>query len=188
MAPQQATVESDPVAVAKRIGEEYVEWSFLPQENARVTKRAYARIADTVSDLFEEIQIPVEFQAEDPYDDYRDMRETVGAEGVLRIYNQHTDHEYFSHEEQLKFRAVHDWHGHLDADVDFSPTGEFKKWEHMNQYFDIAVDRKVMFAEVVGQVGAVHYLPDGFADDRYKQRAFVAPRRWIDWMSHAVDG
>jgi hypothetical protein len=102
------------------------------------------------------------------------------------VYNQHTDHPFFTHDQQLAFRAVHDWYGHLEADVDFTPTGEFKKWDHMTRYFS-PEENRVMFAEVVGQVGVVHYLEDGFESDRYEQRAFVAPMVWISDMRRSVE-
>lgn len=177
-----------PHDVAEQIGREYVEterWH-LPHEETQVVSKIYDKIADVVVDLFAQIQVPVQFQRADPYDDYQDMAETVGREQKLRVYNQHTDHPYFSHMEQLAFRAVHDWFGHLEADVDFSPGGEFRKWKHMRQYFDSYEQDRVMFAEVVGQVGAVHYLDDGFADSRYEQRAFMAPEDWVSDMFRAI--
>lgn len=177
---------NDPVAVAKRIGREYVESDRLPYENGRDTEILYGDIGSLCRQLADRIPVTVVYQSEDPYDDYQDMAETVGSEQMLRVYDQHTDHPFLSEKEQLAFRAVHDWYGHLEADVDFSPAGEFKKWKHMNKYFRGA-EKRVMLAEVVGQVGAVHYLKDGFADDRYQQRAFQAPKRWADWMERAIE-
>lgn len=177
-----------PKEVAERIGREYVEYRELPEEGTRSTQEVYNQIAGIVVDLFAEIPVPVQFQKDDPYRDYADMAETVAEEQKLRVYNQHTDHPYFSHMEQLAFRAVHDWHGHLEADVDFTPEGEYKKFQHMQQYLNTAKQERVMFAEVVGQVGAVHYLPDGFADPDYEQRAFQSPIRWMRWMDDAVHG
>jgi hypothetical protein len=181
--------ELTPVAVAKYIGREYVEAKHLPCENDDLTVgHIYDAIGHHSERLLSEIPVPVIFQEKDPYDDYQDMAESVGREQCLRVYNQHTNHPYLSHDEQLAFRAVHDWFGHLSADVDFSPAGEFKKWEHMKRYdgFDGKAVQSVMFAEVVGQVGVVHYLKDGFADDRYEQRAFMAPDNWIMLMKSAV--
>lgn len=175
-----------PSEATRRIGHEYVNADSLPNENGPKTEAIYDEIARKVSLLFEQIQVPVVFQEADPYDSYQDMAETVGKEQQLRIYNQHTDHEFFTHEEQLKFRAVHDWFGHLDADVDFSPDGEYKKWYHMNEHFTYN-EAKVMFGEILGQVGMAHYLPDGFEDDRFEQRAFIAPDRWLNMMDNIVD-
>lgn len=178
-------ISQTPHAVAEQIGEEYVESDTLPAENSAEVEQIYNQMADKIGQMFKQIPVPVRFQEADPYDNYADMAQTVGKEQMLRIYNQHTDHPYFSHAEQLAFRAVHDWHGHLAADVDFSPEGEYKKYLHLKDRFT-PEENRVLFAEVVGQVGAVHYLPDGFASDRYEQRAFKAPGKWQGMMYGAV--
>lgn len=174
----------DPVV---EIGRQYVESDSLPLEGHSYMEQIYSELADIVRELFEQIQVPVTFQKADPYDNYRDMAQTVAQEQQLRIYNQHTDHPHFSHEEQLMFRAVHDWFGHLEADVDFTPSGEYKKWKHMCDYFGNEILNRTMFAEVVGQVCAVHYLPNGFESNRYEQRAFVAPETWLKMMKASFE-
>jgi len=174
-----------PKQAVEQIGREYVETGRLPGENTKRAETLYLRVEKKVRSLYDHIPVPVVFQEADPYDSYADMARTVGQEQQLRVYNQHTDHPYFTHTGQLAFRAVHDWYGHLEADVNFSPSGEFRKFEHMRQYFTRSENR-VLLAEVVGQVGAVHYLPDGFEDSRYEQRAFIAPDRWADSMRDAV--
>jgi len=176
-----------PVAVAKWIGRQYVETEKHRFEGSEITKEIYREIAEITAELFEQIPVPVVFQPGDPYDSYTDMAETVGKEQQLRVYSKHNDHEYFTPEENMKFRAVHDWFGHLEADVNFSAEGEFKKWDHMNQYYSTADQQRVMFGEVVGQLGAIHYLKDSFADDRYEQRAIPAPLTWIRVMKKAVN-
>lgn len=175
----------EPQSVAEIIGREYVETDRLPREHTNIVSGVYSSIGSRCEILLRCIPVPVVFQSDDPYSDYQDMAETVAEEQQLRVYNQHTNHPEFSHDEQLAFRAVHDWFGHLEADVDFSPEGEFKKWDHMRKHFTQAQNR-VMFAEVVGQTGMVHYLDDGFESDRLTQRAFVAPDRWVDMMHRAV--
>jgi hypothetical protein len=178
--------EKHPKAVVKYIGREYVERDSLYGEGSEWVARAYTGIESKVRTLVERIPVPVVYQEADPYDDYQDMAETVAREQKLRVYNQHTDHPHFSHRGQLAFRAVHDWYGHLSADVDFSPEGEYLKWEHMARHFGPEQNR-VMFAEVVGQVAQVHYLSGGFESDRYEQRAFAAPSRWMQLMQRAVE-
>lgn len=178
-------ISHTPHTVAEQIGEEYVESDTLPYENSHRAEILYGNIGAICKKLLDRIPVPVKFQKADPYESYADMAETVGKEQMLRIYNQHTDHPFFTREEQLAFRAVHDWYGHLSADVGFSPEGEYKKYVHMRKHFS-PEENRVMFAEVVGQVSAVHYLPDGFESDQYVQRAFVAPERWMEMMNQAV--
>jgi hypothetical protein len=177
----------NPKGVVNRIGHEYVERSHSTGGRSAI-QTGYSALAETTQTLFSQIPVPVVFQEADPYDDYQDMAETVGREQQLRVYNQHTDHPILTHEETLQFRAVHDWFGHLEADVDFTPRGEFKKWEHMHNEYGLGLhETRALFAEVIGQVGVAHYLPNGFADDRFEQRAFLAPYRWIDAMQTAVN-
>lgn len=170
----------------ERIGMEYVEADRLPYEGSHKAEVLYGNIGALCEALADRIPVPVVYQADDPYSDYEDMARTVGQEQQLRVYNQHTEHPYFSHSEQLAFRAVHDWYGHLDADVDFTPEGEYKKFRHMAPLFR-PEENRVLFAEVVGQVGAVHYLPDGFESDRYEQRAFLAPEEWLESTAKAAE-
>ena len=179
------SLTTTPQSVVESIGNEYVNADRLPYEDSHKARILYGNIGAICRMLESKIPVPVEYQSNDPYSDYEDMAKTVAKEQKLRIYNQHTDHPFFTHEQQLAFRAVHDWYGHLSADVDFSPEGEYRKYLHMRKHFR-PEENRVMFAEVVGQVGAVHYLDDGFESDRYEQRAFVAPERWIEQMRDAV--
>jgi len=175
-----------PRAVSERIGREYVEADSLPAEGTDRCESVYNQLADRVIDLYNEIPVPVVFQSDDPYTSYTDMAETVGREQMLRVYDGHADsHPYFSASVNLKFRAVHDWHGHLRYDTPFTAVGEFTKWFGMSDHFSDDVNR-ALFAEVCGQVGEVHYLDDGFESDRYQQRAFLAPEQWVAEMSVAV--
>lgn len=177
-----------PKEVAIEIGEQYVnDYPTVPspgQKRDRLEK-AFERMAYANRDLFEQIPVPVEFQEEDPYGDYWDMRNTVAREGILRVYSGHPDHPFWSDRENLISRAVHDWHGHLTVNCNFSPSGEYLKWEHSRDHYPRYCER-VFFTEVVGQVGAVHYLPDGFEDPEYEQKVFAAPPEWIERMSRAV--
>ena len=175
-----------PNAVAEEIGEKYVETDRLPYEDSRKAEILYGNIGAVCKMLESRIPVPVEYQPEDPYSSYEDMARTVAEEQKLRVYNKHNNHRFFSKEENLAFRALHDWYGHLSADVDFSVKGEFQKFEHMREHFR-PEENKVMFAEVVGQRCAIHYLDDGFASDRYEQRAFIAPKTWIRKMRKAVE-
>lgn len=185
--PTPTPPEMKPEAVAKYIGREYCMAPALPSEDSSQVVEVYRSLAQKIDRLFEDIPVPVIFTQEDPYDNYEHMAQSVAREQELEIYAGHADdHPIFSGEENLKFRAVHDWYGHLAADVDFSPTGEYNKWVHMTKHFNEAENR-VLFSEVIGQVGAVHWCRDNFADPKFEQRAFMAPEHWLLWMSEAVN-
>lgn len=163
----------------ERIGKEYIEADSLPYENSDRVRRAYRRIARINEHLYSQIPIEVIWQKEDPYDSYADMRETVAKEGVLRVFSGGSGTRYLSHEENVKGRAVHDFFGHLEADVDFSFCGEFRKWLHVKDRYPPDA-QSVLFTEVVGQRAAAGYLDEGFASDRFEQRAAFPKAGWID--------
>jgi hypothetical protein len=171
--------QNSPSSIVHEVGRHYIEAEDgqLPEENTERISQIYSHLSETIFRLYREIPIAVVFQTEDPYDDYQDMKQSVNNEEMLRVYSGHADHPEFDRATNLMFRAVHDWHGHLSADVDFSPEGEYEKYCYMKKHFS-SVENRVMFAEVVGQVCAVHYLENGFEDERYEQRAFLAPEWW----------
>jgi hypothetical protein len=171
-------------AAIEAVGKEYIENQKCKADTADI-QRKYEAVADTVNKLFDQIQVPVIFQEKDPYSDYEDMAKTVAEEQKLRVYSGHAGHPVMSDRENLKFRAVHDWHGHLRYDVNFTTEGEFMKWFNMRDTFPIWT-HNVLFAEVVGQLGAIKYLPDSFNDPRYEQKAIELPPRHIHRMIKVV--
>jgi len=167
------------------IGKDYVE-NQTCHRRKRDIRSKYQTIAAVVTELFDQIPVPVVFQENDPYDDYQHMAETVGKEQQLRVYSGHADHPVMSDETNLKFRAVHDWFGHLKYDVDFTTVGEYHKW--LNMCADFPQDTHgVLFAEVVGQLGAIKYLDDGFESHRYEQKAVEAPKWWIHKIVRGIN-
>jgi len=175
-----------PTEVARSIGEEYVE--SCPKVGPVVpTTRAFEVMAEVNAELFSDIPIPVRFTSDDPYADYPEMRDRVRDERVLWVFDGGEDHPIWDHKQEVQSRAVHDWYGHLALNVDFSPSGEYLKWKHARNHYPAYCDR-YLFTEVVGQLGAVYYLDDGFADPRFEQKVFPAPMDWIERMSRAVEG
>lgn len=172
--------------VCQSIGREYVEHEF--NSNQDCVRRAYRTMAHINEHLFSAIPVPVEFTKEDPYADYTDMKESVEKTGVFKVFAGGSGTKYLSHEENCKGRAVHDWYGHLEADCNFTFEGECRKWFHVCKvkgYYPKECHR-VMLAEVVGQVAACHYLPDGFGDTRFRQRPIEAPQEWKDMVLENV--
>jgi len=167
------------------IGKDYVENQTCMRHKENIRKK-YRTIARVVNALFDQIPVPVVFQEEDPYNDYDHMAKTVGKEQQLRVYSGHASHPVMLNETNLKFRAVHDWFGHLKYDVNFTTTGEYHKWLSMCSDFPTST-HGVLFAEVVGQLGAIKYLPDGFASDRYEQKAVEAPPWWIHKIVRGIN-
>lgn len=172
---------TDPRSVVEAIGESYIRYEHNPGVAGK-----FETLAERNRELFEAIPIQVEVQESDPYDSYRDMKESVAEEGVLRVFSGGEPHPFFTDREEVMARAVHDFWGHLYLDVDFSPRGEFTKWWYNRNLYPEDCEG-VFFVEVVGQLGATHYLPESFESDRFEQKCFEPPEWWIDAMRDAVD-
>lgn len=163
----------------QHIGLDYVESEELPWEDSDLVWDLYRKITQVNDVLYDQIPVPVVWTDDDPYDDYADMARSVGREQCLKVFTGGIPDE-FEKADVVKSRAVHDWYGHLGADVDFSFLGEFAKWRHVKELYPPEC-RMVLFGIVVGQVSAAYYLDDGFADDRFEQRLCIAPDRWLHW-------
>lgn len=165
--------------VPVQIGREYVESDALEGEGTVRVRDAYAKIARINRHLYDKIPVEVVWTEDDPYDDYADMRERVRRTGTLRVFAGGTEPPFMSHEDNVKGRAVHDFFGHLEADVPFTFEGEYRKWQHVRGRYPREC-AGVLFAEVVGQVAAAYYLDGGFDNPRFTQRACDAPARWLN--------
>jgi len=165
----------DKETIVAVVGEWYDSQPTVRDSNKGQVQSAYNHVADVNSELFDQIPIPVVFQDEDPYDSYEEMAQTVGNEQQLRIFSGGNNPTFLSEKENLVGRAVHDFHGHLTVDCDFSIKGEFQKWDHMRHEYDRDV-HSLLFTEVVGQRIAASYYEDGFFDDSFEQKAVFAPQ------------
>lgn len=158
------------------IGEKYLNEKGLLYVDTDEVNSAYRKMIQVNEILFNQIDVPVIFQEDDPYEDYYDMRSCVEEEGKLRIYSKsNPEDSILSKDENLKSRAVHDYFGHLKYDVDFSPKGEFLKWYNSCNHYPPAVTQ-VLFSEVVCQTAVIHHI--GSFD--YKQRDSIAESELIE--------
>ena len=99
--------------------------------------------------------VDVQFVDEDPYVSRDEMAEDVRVNKRLRIsslFNEHPgmDHGVITKEDNLKFRAVHDWYTHIVCNQDFGLRGELKAY---NTHAKLAPPAALpaLFTEVVGQ-------------------------------------
>jgi hypothetical protein len=137
-------------------------------------RNAYQALNDVNKRLYVYIPVPVEPQSQDPYEDYRDMAHTVSQEQKLRIFDGGEPTQCQSYQDTIKGRAVHDWFGHLQYDVDFSIEGEVMKWHNMTDMYSDNVTQ-LLFTEIVGQVCVVH---DTHGFD-YEQKPIILPPDYI---------
>jgi hypothetical protein len=61
----------------------------------------------------------------DPYKDLDEMTDDIKTRRLLKISQLHNIHPLFTAEQNLQFRAIHDY-AHYEAQSDFSLSGEYK--------------------------------------------------------------
>lgn len=96
-------------------------------------------------------KVKVEFVDGDPYNSADQMREDVKKNKILKIMKDHSEHPFFSKEENWKFRTVHDWFTHVISGQPFTHKGELSAYNtHTKMYPPSAWP--ALFTEIVGQV------------------------------------
>lgn len=95
-------------------------------------------------------KVKVEFVSGEPYKSQKEMADKVKQTGVLQISKDHNEHDVFSPEQNLKFRAAHDYIVHILSNVDFSDKGEVAAF---NAHAKLLPPKAIpaAFTEIVGQ-------------------------------------
>lgn len=110
-----------------------VEYDRLPAwEESEVWR--WEKLRDSILRMYPQVQsrVRVEFVPGQPYETADEMREKVKRTGVLQISTDFNEHPFFTPDENLKFRAVHDYIVHIipgDAGPDFSRRGELRAYD-----------------------------------------------------------
>ncbi len=113
---------------------------------------AYRALAQSIEKIFKQIlsKVDVEFVAGQPYADDKELSEQVKKTGILYISTDFNEHPFFNAEQNLKFRAVHDWFSHIATGAEFSQRGELKAYNAQAKLTPQAA-LPALFTEVVGQ-------------------------------------
>lgn len=136
-----------------------------PEYDKSVLPSYRALIEHAVNKLYPQILgkgIDIQFVEDDPYENRNQMAEDVYKNGVLKISKLFNNHPVFTKEENLKFRAVHDYYTHIVCNQDFGLRGELKAYNtHARLAPPLALP--ALFTEVVGQ--ACYAIVNGKVDD-----------------------
>lgn len=85
-----------------------------------------------------------------PYNDAKEMTDEVMNKGAFRVSSADSEHPLWSVEQNVKFRAVHDWYTHIINKSSFSLRGELRAYNaHAKLLPPAAVP--AAFTEIVGQ-------------------------------------
>lgn len=136
-----------------------------PEYDESVLPSYRALIEHAVNKLYPQILgkgIDIQFVEDDPYTDRNQMAADVENNKVLKISKLFNNHPVFTKEENLKFRAVHDYYTHIVCNQDFGLRGELKAY---NTHARLAPPAALpaLFTEVVGQ--ACYAIVNGKVDD-----------------------
>lgn len=94
--------------------------------------------------------VKVEFVDGDPYPNAEEMTRQVKKTKVLKIWKGGTGHPIWTVDQNLKFRAVHDYYSHIVSRQPFGTKGEIRAY---NTHIKMAPPAAVpaLFTEIVGQ-------------------------------------
>ena len=113
---------------------------------------SYISLIDSAKKLYKQLlsRVKVEFVDYEPYENKDEMIKDFKENGVLKISSLFNEHPLFSKEDNLKFRAVHDYYTHIIANQEFGLRGELKAY---NTHAKLAPPSALpaLFTEVVGQ-------------------------------------
>jgi len=160
-----------------RTGDREAGWSY---EAFRVELIAQRRI------------IPVTVEpwphAGQPYANSAEMFADV-ERGRLSVYAGGDDHPFLTRDENVMFRAVHDYFGHFVGRNSFGPLGEFRAWRaHCRMFSGGAIP--ALTAETLGQNCWVNYGPFSHLPPAERpfaeQKASLLPEEL--WLPLLVDG
>lgn len=133
---------------ASRVSEAYLA---RPSSEPGLTS-SWASLIRHVEKMFGQIQtrIKIEFVEEDPYRDEQDLFKDIEQNKRLQVYTGFSDHPIWTQEQNLKFRAVHDYLSHQAGKHSFGLKGEIAAY---NQHVKTAPKDALvaLFTEVVGQ-------------------------------------
>lgn len=180
-----------PVRTAKRtlknyrkfcdtVAEHYDE---LPDTQEDQTWR-WEKLADHVEKFYDRIQsrVNVKFVEGQPYDDAEEMAKKVKETGELKISKDFNEHPVFTPEQNLKFRAVHDYVVHImnaDKGIDFSREGEIKAY-NLHRKLAPPDTWPALFTEVAAQACYANSRGE-FPDQKVAIMPMFDPENVGDW-------
>ena len=115
----------------------------------------------------------VEFVDGQPYKSAGEMASKMQDTGVMQVSQDFNQSEVFGELENLYFRAVHDYYGHLQARgfekdsskiTRFNLEGELRAYNNHAKMLKGSPQLKAIFTEVLGQ--ACHFMYYGFFPDQ----------------------
>ena len=141
-----------------RVTREQWEILYRYQEAEAIESRhvyAWKALAEETTRLYEALpkDLRVRFLPEQPYATAADMHRVISTR-YLVISTDNNFHPIWTREENLRFRAVHDWYGHILTGYDFTLDGELAAYRATGELHTPSA-KHALFTEVYVQ--ALYY-------------------------------
>jgi len=101
---------------------------------------------------------------EEEYSSATEMRNSYRETNELRISIDYSEHPYFSVEENIVFRTVHDYIVHILGDTEFGGKGEIASY-NLHAKLCPPLARPALFTEIVGQA-SFNVVTGNFPDQK----------------------
>ena len=133
---------------AKKVADAYqarpsMESQYLP---------SWKSLISHIEKMYDQMQsrITVEFTPEDPYKNEKEIIQDIEKNKRLKIYSGHATHPVWTVEQNLKFRAYHDYLSHVAGGHAFGSKGEIASY---NQHAKMVPRDALLalFTEIIGQ-------------------------------------
>ena len=110
-------------------------------------------------------QVTVIPTADDPYPGYEEMMTDIRQHGRMKVYTGASEHPVWTPEENVRFRAVHDYIVHRAGEHNFTLRGELGAY---NRHVKIAPPeaRIALFTEIVGQTCSYWHNNEQFGEQK----------------------
>ena len=140
------------------------QWEMLYRyQNARTIESrhvyAWKALAEETTRLYEALpkDLRVQFKPGQPYETAADLHEVIITR-YLVVSTDNNFHPVWTWEENLRFRAVHDWYGHILTGYDFTLDGELGAYQATGELHTPSA-KHAIFTEVYVQ--ALYYTVFG---------------------------
>lgn len=119
---------------------------------------SWKALSKHIDTMFDRLQSRVEviFTEKDPYPNFKAMVKDIRENKRMMIFTGSSDHPVFSHEQNWRFRAVHDYIAHAGGEHEFTLRGEMAAY---NRHVKLAppAARLALFVEIPAQTCAFCY-------------------------------
>jgi hypothetical protein len=115
----------------------------------------WEKLIAQVEKQFDEAGIKVEYVDGQPYASSKEMIDDFKKTGTLKVSKDFNEHPVFTPEQNLKFRAVHDYKGHIEPDTTFGMEGERGAYKSHVDSIEGDDAKDALRVEVLGQASSM---------------------------------